>query len=174
MISGEKIFLRALEPADLEILYQWENDPALWHVSETLEPISKYVLKQYLSNAHLDIHTVKQLRLMIVIKNDLKAVGTIELFDYNPLHARAGIGIMIQMEDRRKKIASESIRLLEDYCSGVLSLKQLYCNITEDNEGSLALFKQLGYQVIGVKKCWTKRKSEWINEVFLQKILDNQ
>ena len=39
MINDDIIRLRALEPEDLECLYQWENDMDLWEVSDTLTPL---------------------------------------------------------------------------------------------------------------------------------------
>ena len=65
MINDDIIRLRALEPEDLECLYQWENDMDLWEVSDTLTPFSLFTLKKYIETCHLDIYTTKQLRLMI-------------------------------------------------------------------------------------------------------------
>ena len=44
-LLGEKINLRALEPEDLEFLYQIENDESFWEISHTKTPFSKYILK---------------------------------------------------------------------------------------------------------------------------------
>ena len=101
MLKGKHIKLRALEPSDLETLYNWENNTQIWKVSHTMTPFSKHVLTQYLANAHQDIYTSKQLRLMI--QKDEKDIGTIELFDFEPTHLRAGVGIWIADESERQK-----------------------------------------------------------------------
>ena len=44
-----KILLRAMEPEDLELLYQIENNPALWKVGVTNVPYSRYQLRDYLA-----------------------------------------------------------------------------------------------------------------------------
>ena len=62
-LQGKHISLRALEPEDLEFLFQIENNESFWEVSHTQTPFSKFLLKQYLENAHLDIYEAKQLRL---------------------------------------------------------------------------------------------------------------
>lgn len=46
------VALRALEPEDIDFLYQLENDPSLWEVSETQSPFSRKVLTAYIENAH--------------------------------------------------------------------------------------------------------------------------
>ena len=66
-LKGQNIHLRALEPEDLDFLYEIENNESIWEVSNTQTPYSKWVLKQYLENAHQDIYEAKQLRLVIVL-----------------------------------------------------------------------------------------------------------
>jgi diamine N-acetyltransferase len=154
-LQGENIYLRALEPSDLEILYKWENDTTIWKVSNTLAPFSKFVLEQYLVNAHEDIFTGKQIRLMICLKNN-SPIGTIELFDFDPQHGRVGIGIMINGSEENKGYASEALNVLIKYCFEILLVKQIYCNITASNDRSLHLFKKLKFTEIGLKKQWIK------------------
>ena len=45
-IQTEHIYLRALEPIDLELLYTCENDRLVWKVSNTITPFSKHILQQ--------------------------------------------------------------------------------------------------------------------------------
>ena len=47
--------LRALEPTDIDFLYQLENERGLWEVSETQLPFARHLLHQYLLNATQDI-----------------------------------------------------------------------------------------------------------------------
>ncbi len=46
LLEKNGVRLRALEPSDVEILYQWENDPAVWGVSHTLLPFSRHTLER--------------------------------------------------------------------------------------------------------------------------------
>ena len=154
-LQGEHIYLRALEPIDLEVLYKWENNPAIWKVSNTFAPFSKFVLEQYLVNAYEDIFITKQIRLMVCLL-DNTPIGTIELFDLDLQNSRVGIGIMIDKEAENKGYASQSLQLLCNYCFNVLLVKQVYCNISASNEKSLHLFKKLDFTEIGLKKQWNK------------------
>lgn len=54
--------LRALEPEDIDFLYNIENQEDLWEVSQTHLPFSKYILKKYIENANQDIYETKQFR----------------------------------------------------------------------------------------------------------------
>ena len=169
-LKGTTIYLRALEPEDLDFLYQLENNMEVWEISGTLAPYSKSVLKLYLENAHRDIYDVKQLRLVICNQND-KGIGLIDLFDFDPKNKRAGLGIVVvDAVNRNKGVGSEAIALLTDYAFNVLDLRQLYANILEENKSSIHLFKKMGFNEIGVKLDWIFTNKGYKNEILFQKL----
>lgn len=171
MIQAERLFLRALEPTDIDILYQWENNTSLWKVSNTLVPFSRFAIEQYVLNSGTDIFAAKQLRLMICLNDQSSApIGAIDLFDFEPFHSRAGIGIVIAEEYRNQGYAGEALKVLVSYCFNTLCIYQLYCNISEDNSTSLKLFKEAGFENTGIKKQWIKVGSKWIDELIFQNI----
>lgn len=170
MMNGN-ISLRAPEPEDLELLYEWENNPLNWTISNTITPFSKYILKRYLEDAHKSIFETGQLRLMIDHVPDKKTIGTIDVYDYDAFHKRAGIGILIGFETyRRQGYASVALELLINYCFNTLQLHQLYCNILSDNCPSMDLFIKHGFIKAGVKKDWVKTNSGYIDEIMYQLI----
>lgn len=170
-LKGNQIYLRALEQKDLDFLYALENDTDVWEVSGTVTPYSKDVLQLYLDSAHRDIYDVKQLRL-VICSQDHQALGLIDVFDFEPNHHRAGIGIVILDKNQRNKgVGAEAITLLCNYLFEVLGLRQVYANILEENAPSLYLFKKLGFQEIGIKKDWVRFKDTYKNEILLQKII---
>ncbi len=167
MLRGENIILRALEPSDLDVLYNWENDTTIWKVSQTIAPFSKNILAKYLENAHQDIFTAKQLRLMI--EKDNTPIGTIELFDFDPVNLRCGIGIwIVDKENRRKGYAKEALLLIINYAFTNLHLNQIYCNISSRNQASINLFGSLDFQLVGVKAKWNKTIDGWEDELLFQ------
>lgn len=171
ILENKTISLRAPEPEDLDLLYIWENEPSIWQVSGTLTPFSRYVLKQYLEHAGKDIFQAKQLRLIIQLKNNHRPVGAVDLFDYDPHHHRAGIGILIaELSDRRHGYAREALETLMEYCFGVLHLHQLYCNIAAGNRPSIKLFKEAGFEESGRKRDWLYNGSNYEDELLFQNI----
>jgi diamine N-acetyltransferase len=169
------IVLRALEPSDIDLLFQWENDTEIWNVSNTITPFSRYTLEKYVENAQLDIYQVKQLRLMIDVKESgrkkPRTVGTIDLFDFDPYHNRAGVGILIgEKSDRKKGYAAEALSQFIRYAFHTLQLHQLYCNIVVDNSESIGLFTRNGFIITGEKRDWLKSTTSYKNEYILQLI----
>ena len=170
-LKGDNIYIRALEPNDLEFIYAVENDQRIWEVSNTQTPYSRFLVKQYLENAHQDIYEAKQLRLAICQDQDFPALGLIDLFDFDPKNNRAGIGIVIQdVDHRNQSIGSEALDLLIHYSFHNLNLHQLYANIGCENEASIALFTKFGFQKIGVKKDWTLVNGVYKDEAVFQLI----
>lgn len=155
-LKGKLISLRALEPSDAEILYQWENNRKLWTVSYTQIPFSKFTIEEFVNAAHNDIYTNKQLRLMIHSNAENISVGIIDLFEFEIQHARSGLGIYINETSQRSGFASEALELIKLYCFETLLLKQIYVHVGENNAASLALFEKAGFQKTALKKCWNK------------------
>jgi diamine N-acetyltransferase len=171
-LKGKHIYLRALDPEDLDFVYAIENDTTLWELSDTQTPYSRFLIKQYLENAQQDIFEARQLRLAICDTND-NTIGLIDVFDFNIKNKRAGIGILIQSESERYKgYGKEALELLVNYCFKTLHLHQVYANISESNTPSLKLFEGNGFKKIGLKKDWSFDGNQFTNEYILQRIND--
>lgn len=170
-LKGQNIFLRALEPEDLEFVYAIENDEAIWEVSNTQTPYSKFIIRQYLENAHQDIYEAKQLRLAICKNQSSEAIGLIDLFDFDPKNSRAGVGIIIQNdEDRNNGYGKEALELVIKFSFTQFQLHQLFANIQTENDASIKLFSTFGFQKIGVKRDWTFSKGKFLDEAIFQLI----
>jgi diamine N-acetyltransferase len=169
-LKGENIYLRALEPQDLDFLYHLENNPEIWEISGTTAPYSKHVLQLYLENAHKDIYEVKQLRLCICnLKGSV--LGLIDLFDFDPKNLRVGMGIIVDQKlDRNKGVGTEAVQILTNYAFLALGMRQVYVNVLEENLPSIHLFSKLGFEKVGIKKDWIYANGAFKNEILFQKI----
>jgi diamine N-acetyltransferase len=169
-LQTQTCYLRALEPEDLDFIYDIENDESVWEVSNTITPYSRFLIKEYLDNAHKDIFEVKQLR-FVICDNSNRAVGLVDLFDFDPHNRRAGVGVLINDETSRAKgFGKAALEMVINYSFKHLNLHQLYCNISEDNLVSIKLFEQLGFKQIGIKKDWNFRNGSYKDEYLYQLI----
>jgi diamine N-acetyltransferase len=169
-LKGDKVYLRALEPEDLDFVHSVENTEDFWEVSATQTPYSRFMIKQYLENVHRDIYDVKQLRLVICDLQD-KEIGLIDVFDFEPKDRRAALGILIaDASERGKGYGAETLKLICNYCFKHLAMHQVYANITEGNETSVKLFENLGFKRVGVKKDWTYVNGRFKDEILYQLI----
>ena len=169
-LEGELTRLRALEAEDVDLLYVWENDPAVWGVSGTLATFSRHTLRRFLDEQRFDLYAARQLRL-VVETLDGRAVGLVDLFEFEPVDLRAGIGILIHgAGDRGRGFASDALDVLCRYARQVLGLHQLWCSVAPDNAASLTLFRRAGFVECGRKREWRRTPDGWADELLLQKI----
>ena len=164
------IYLRALEPEDLELLYTIENDPALWAVSNNNGPYSRYLLKQYLVSQTGSIADDGMLRLVVCREDDGAAVGIVDLFDYSPVHQRAEVAIALLREVQGKGMGACALKKLERLAVKKLNLRNLYA-YTSAAEASVArrLFASAGYDNVGTLKEWHYNGECYEDVVFFQK-----
>lgn len=168
-LSSERLHLRALEPEDLEVLYRWENDPAIWGEGSMIPPFSRYDLKQYIANA-LDIFTSRTLRLVVEERESRKAVGFIDLFDFEPISSRVELGILLFEDYRGMGYAKEAVGLVRNYVFDYLHCHQIIARANVKNEASLSLFRQSGFVEAGVLKDWVRENDGWLDCVIFQLI----
>lgn len=173
LLENDILKLRALEPYDLELLYDWENNTEIWEVGNTLIPYSKYILHQYIENSFRDLTELKQLRLIIELKKSVpyQPIGTVDLFDIDFINQRAAIGILIADQNARNKgYAHLVIGLMETYAQKHLNLAQIYCKISAENHISLSLFQSANYQITGKLLNWKKSANGMLDVFFLQHV----
>jgi len=173
MLKKENILLRAPEPGDIDFLFALENDEALWHVSQTQFPFSRFDLEQYVFSVNKqEPFAAGQVRFIVETTENSApvAIGTVDLFDLDAVHRRGGVGIALAKAWRGRSLAGKALDLLIDYAFNLLNLHQLYCSIETGNESSLTLFKSRKFQVAGLKKEWRFVKGEWKDEYLLQLI----
>ena len=152
-MNGKNIRLRAIEPEDLDILYEIENDRRLWDVGATNVPYSRYSLHNYIASQTNDIFADRQLRLMIE-NEDGQTIGIVDLMNFDPQHQRAEIGIVVMTPWRRKGYAKEAVAQIVKYSTERLHLHQLYAFVATDNEASLRLFRKSGFVSGSVLTDW--------------------
>lgn len=169
-LESENLRLRALEPEDLDILYKWENDAKLWKYGSTLAPFSRFALRDYLENSLQDIVQTRQLRLMVIYKPTEEAIGTIDIYDYDPFNQRAGIGILLDEAYRNRGFGFEMLLLTQEYAFRFLLLKQLFAYVPVSNLPSVKVFSKSGYVQSGLLKSWNKTSGGFEDVHFMQLI----
>ena len=143
-LEDEVIRLRALEPEDLELLYRWENDSALWEFSSSLAPFSRYLLKEYIENAaQQTIFEARQLRLMMTLKPEQKTIGVLDLFDFDPHNRRAACGILV---DRPYQ---------------------------GNGYGSLRLYERFGFERTGILRDWVVTDNRRYADVYVLQLINS-
>lgn len=165
-----KVRLRAMEPEDLDLLYSVENDTEVWSVGNTSVPYSRYVLHDYIANTVNDIYTDCQVRLIVENEHE-QTVGVVDLVNFDAHHRRAEVSLVLHRDHRGKGYGAATLRRIHDYALRTLHLHQLFAIVEEDNEASLTLFRNMGYDHENVLHEWLYDGTNYHNAVLLQRLL---
>lgn len=171
LLKGQLVRLRAMEPSDAETMYRWENDTQLWTTSATTRPFSRAVLDDFVASASQDIFAARQLRLIVESLSDGRSVGCVDLFDFDPFHRRAGVGVLVyELVDRRCGYGAEALSLLCRYAFSYLRLEQLWADVALSNGASVGLFAGAGFEHSATRRRWAlSAGGEWDDVMFFQK-----
>ena len=167
----DKISLRALEPSDIEVLLKIENDDRYWKYANRTEPYSRNLLQKYIEQQKQDIFEVRQKRFAISLET-IDILGFIDIFDFEPIHRRAGIGIFILEKYRGNGIGKKSVTLIGEYAKKNLNLNCIYANIAKENISSINLFESCGFKKIGLKREWNFYENSFHGEYLYQRIFN--
>lgn len=168
---GAKVRLRALEPADADLLYVWENDPLTWEAGDRKWPVSLADIRALIDHSDLDIWQTRQTRFMIDTIDGARSVGCVDVFDFDPLNMHCSLGVFIEPENRGKGYAIEAVTLIEGFARNILRAHSLNVSVAADNESSIALFAAAGYERAGVMRQNIRRARAFVDEVLLQKVI---
>lgn len=139
------VVLRAMEPEDLDLLYQIENDTKLWNIGLTNVPYSRYVLHDYIATSSGDIYTDKQVRL-IIENEEHQTIGLVDIMNFNPQNRRAEMGIVVQEAFRQKGYGKDAIQKVMRYAKEVLHLHKLYVVVNSSQKLTIGLFLRMGFK----------------------------
>ena len=154
LLKGHTVYVRALEPGDLDVFYEVENDTSLWQCTDVNVPYSRAVLARYLSSTTDDIYADRQVRLVACLAAGDEPVAFVDLTDFSPRHLRAQVGIVVFPPYRRRGIAAQVLALVAEYARVQIGISLLYAVVAESNMPSQALFAKAGYQRTATLHRW--------------------
>ena len=164
------IRLRALEPEDLDALYDIENAMEEWDYGCTNVPFSRYALRDYIASNSYDIYADRQVRQVITDENNA-VLGLIDLCNFDPRHLRAEVSVVVTPQCRKRGIAHQAMQHLVGYADEVLHLSQLYAVVSEANAPAISLFGKSGFEQTATLKAWLSGKETRENALVLQLFL---
>lgn len=166
----EGLKLRLLDPKDLDFLIEVENDSQFWPLSHTTQPFSREDLSTYISNAHQSLSEAGQARFVISNPTGIP-LGFVDLYDHDPQHKRAGVGVLVHPQWQRKRIGTQALELLMNQAKEHHDLHQLYALISPNNIKSRALFEKCSFEKSGLKKDWYFYADQYHDMWLYQKIM---
>ena len=93
-----------------------------------------------------------------------------DLYDFDPLSLRAGIGIIIDENARGHGFGTRALTLLWQYASLHLGMNQLWAMTAIDNTAACHAFTSAGFTTAGRLRSWIRRGRQWVDALMFQRL----
>ncbi|MDE5661695.1 MAG: GNAT family N-acetyltransferase [Muribaculaceae bacterium] len=163
-----EVSLRAVEKEDLDFLFMLENTTDIARAGFATAPASRRMLWEYIENYTADIFADKQLRLIVVAEG--KAVGAVDISDFDARDRRGFVGIAIAPQYRRRGYGRAALVQLCEYARTTIGMHQLTAVVAVDNTASLALFAACGFKTCGCLRSWVRRGNSYTDARICQRL----
>lgn len=160
-IVGEKVYLRAMEPSDMEAYRKMLNDPSLEQLLGGWSfPVSSAQQQEWYGRV---INDRNNLRWSVVRRSDDVLLGMVNLveIDWKNGVAVHGIRLIQDEEYRHKGYGKDAVKALMGYAFRELRLNRLETTILEYNRISQALYEKCGWVKEGLKRQAVFRKGRY-------------
>ena len=161
----KNVTLRMPKLLDLDQLLLWENNLDNSLFSDNPIFYTNQQIEQFLTSDQ-DIFLDGQIRFMI--DSSGFPVGCVDLFEYDMVNSRAGVGIFIDEKFRKMGIASKALSSIKTICTKDYFISNLYANILHTNQSSIQLFERAGFTKNGVKENWIRTENSMLDVWFFQ------
>lgn len=169
LLINERIRLRSMEAEiDTPYLSQWEGDSDAWISSGVLNPIAASAIEAHIIRSSTALVDHGQMDLMIETILEGKPIGYVQLYDYDPINQRLGLGVYIAPSYRKQRYAYEAMTLLHNYAWRRMNCQMLYAQVIATNIPSRKLFESLGYELTATLRDWYKFNNRYHDLLYYQ------
>ncbi|HEX4814064.1 MAG TPA: GNAT family protein [Nonomuraea sp.] len=145
MLTGERVRLRALEPADSEDMWRWYHDDEVGRWMDDAPPIS--LAQNIQKGQNRPLNTFEQMALGIEALDDGKLIGYVALGDTDFRHGEAIVqSIAIGDADRRGGgYGTDALRVICRYAFEEMGLHRLMLWVVADNAPAIRAYTKVGF-----------------------------
>lgn len=163
MLTGERVTLRAITPADYEQLYVWRADLATWGDTTAIPPYPM-TFEEYRQQKEDDAKTPEQgCSWAVDVGGTL--VGRASLFAFDDLARNAEVGLGFGPDHRGKGYGRETLRLLLDFGFRHRNLHRIWLECSATNERAVRSYRAAGFVEEGVL-----REHAWIDGAYVDMV----
>ena len=148
-VRGERVYLRALEPDDIEHVHRWYEHADTARLMGEM-PRS---LAHRRSDAEADVGKAGRdwFSFVICLLTDDRPIGRADVFEIDRINGSAGFGIAIGEHDQRGAgLGTDAVNALADFCFGQLRLERLWLATDSVNARAQRVYEKAGFVREGV------------------------
>ena len=148
-VRGERVYLRALEPDDIEHVHRW------YEHADTARLMGEMPRSRAHRRSDADGDVGKAGRdwfsFVICLLSDDRPIGRADVFEIDRINGSAGFGIAIGEHDQRGAgLGTDAVNALADFCFGQLRLERLWLVTDSVNARAQRVYEKAGFVREGV------------------------
>ena len=143
LVRGERVYLRALEPADAELIHRWYAHADRARLMGEF-PRSLARREQDAENAVKESGRDWFAFIICELAGD-EPIGRADVFEIDRVNGSAGFGMMIGEHGRRGRgLGGDAVNAILDFCFGQLRLERVWLVTDEVNERAQHMYRKAG------------------------------
>lgn len=147
-LQGEKVYLRCLEPEDVEYFYQFvNNDVEARRLTGTQRAFTKGQIEAYFASIAQDDSRVQ---FGIFLQENNQLIGDTAILDINAKNRSGSFRIAIDTRLAGRGYGTEATRLMLDHGFGMLNLHRIELDVYSINERAIHVYEKVGFKREGV------------------------
>lgn len=170
-IIGNKIYLRAPEEGDEEIIATTENHPELRETLFYAIPTGSNSIREKWKKLKDDPNSIV---LIICLKESDSAIGVTAFHRIDWIGRMAIYYIAIADSNYRSKgLGSEATELIIDYAFNTLNLNRIQLHVAVKNKKAIIVYKKSGFKIEGTLRQAMYREGKY-HDFFVMGLLKNE
>lgn len=170
-LRGERVYLRPLEPEDVELIHGWYEDARVQTLMGDL-PLSLAARRR----RYEDVVTSDGpdlFRFVICLLEDDRAIGRSDLFHIDRTNGSCALGIAIgDPELWSQGLGSDAVNVLVDFAFGQLRLERVWLDTGDANTRAQAAYRKAGFTLEGRLRHAFYQDGRWSDEVRMAMLRD--
>jgi diamine N-acetyltransferase len=148
-LSGEKVYLRAIEPDDYPLFHCWANDPETRGLTGEARPCTLASTREYYEQIQ---KAADRVWLAVVERETHRVVGETGLLRMFPAWRTTDWSLIIgDPQARGRGYGTEAALLMLDSAFGYQNFHRVSIGVVGFNEGALRFYERLGFKREGIQ-----------------------
>jgi len=141
--SVPMIEIRKANALDVPLIFDWENDPQIWSITDEPGPFSMEDIRYFIVQQN-DLLVNGQERWLICLNH--QPIGMMDLFQWNLDQRSVGLGIVLmEMKERSQGYGSQAIQCMEHTLKEVMGVNTIWVLVWEQNTRAMNFFLKMCY-----------------------------
>jgi [ribosomal protein S5]-alanine N-acetyltransferase len=162
-LTGERVVLRELEPADAADLFAFRSDPEVQRYnSAPMQDLAEAAA--LIDELRAEYAARRAVHWAVTLHGDFRVLGLMGLVGWEKYHSRAEIGYDLRRDHWGRGLATDAVRVILRFGFARLDLHRIEAQTIADNHGSVRLLQRLGFKLEGVRRAYSWEEDDTFHD----------